>query len=103
MHTLPKKIIDEDFAFYKISFQWYPVIGVFAMYIPAIIISHLTGGQDFTKFNIKLLSPPIRKFVPKKYHHTELNTMENKNVDDSVLQTTKWIFQKDNSEEIEKQ
>lgn len=47
----------------------------------------MTGGQDFKQFHIKLLSHPIRKFenyIPKKYHHLELNSMENKNVNDSV-------------------
>lgn len=37
------------------------------MCVPAIIISHLTGGQDLTKLNIQLLSPCAQKFVPKKY------------------------------------
>lgn len=63
---------EDGFALYKIAFQWYPLIGVISMWIPSIIISYLTGGQDFTNFNIQLLSPCVQKLVPKKYRHTEL-------------------------------
>lgn len=50
-------------------------------WIPAVIVSHLTGGQDLSKFNIKLLSPFIQKMLPMKYHHTELITIEKKITD----------------------
>lgn len=64
--------MNDDFTFYKISFQWYSTIGVLCMWIPAIIISHLTGGQNFENFNVQLLSPVVRGLVPKKYRLTEL-------------------------------
>ncbi|XP_055297867.1 sodium-coupled monocarboxylate transporter 2-like [Sitodiplosis mosellana] len=63
---------DEGFALHKIAFQWYPLIGVILMCVPAIIISHLTGGQDLTKLNVLLLSPCAQKLVPKKYRHIQL-------------------------------
>lgn len=53
------------------------MIGVLATWIPAIIVSHLTGGTDFSKFNIQLLSPVIRKWMPKKYIHTEMKIPKN--------------------------
>lgn len=68
--------MSDDFAFYKISFQWYSTIGVLCMWIPAIIVSHLTGGQNFENFNIQLLSPVVRGLVPKKYRLTELKQRE---------------------------
>lgn len=74
----PKLEPDDGFAFYKISFQWYCVIGAIMFWIPAVIISHLTGGQDLSKFNIKLLSPFIQQLMSKKYRHTELSQIENK-------------------------
>lgn len=67
----------DSFAFYKISFQWYSVIGVVATWIPAIIISHLTGGTDAKEFNVQLLSPVIRKWMPQKYQHTKLELIKN--------------------------
>lgn len=51
-------------------------------WIPAVIVSHLTGGQDLSKFNIKLLSPFIQRMLPMKYHHTELKTIEKKKISD---------------------
>lgn len=74
--------INDEFAFYKISFQWYAVIGVITMWIPSIIISHLTGGQDFDGFNVRLLSPLVRHLVPKKYRHTEMRNITNVKIAD---------------------
>lgn len=65
---------DDGFAFHKISFQWYSTIGVFLTWIPALIVSHLTGGQNLDQFNIRLLAPCIQKLLPIKYHHVELVT-----------------------------
>lgn len=67
---------ENDFAFYKIAFQWYALLGVIAMWLPAILISFLTGGQDFTNFNVQLLSPCVQKLLPKKYRHTELKVIQ---------------------------
>lgn len=71
------------------------------MIIPSIIFSHLTGGQDFANFDAQLLSPCIRKLVPKKYQHTELKTLQKENAESPTLKTTKWIFQKEDREECE--
>lgn len=76
--------MNEDFAFYKISFQWYAIIGVITMWIPSIIISHLTGGQDFNEFNVQLLSPAVRHLVPKKCRHTEMKNLKNIRSDNNV-------------------
>lgn len=96
---------DDGFAFYKIAFQWYPFIGVITMWIPSIIISYLTGGQDFSNFNIQLLSPCAQKWMPKKYRHTELKLIKNLNNSDdinrknSLLETTKWVTPDDKSKQ----
>lgn len=68
----------DEFAFHKISFQWYSTIGVFLTWIPAVIVSHLTGGQDLNKFNIRLLSPCIQKLLPVKYRHIKIMTTDTK-------------------------
>lgn len=46
------------------------------MWIPAIIVSHLTGGQDLNKLNIKLLSPFIQKMLPQKYRPIEMRLID---------------------------
>lgn len=76
MTTLSNIKPDDEFAFYKISFQWYPLIGTILFWIPAVIVSHLTGGQDMSKFNIKLLSPFVQRMLPIKYRPTELTLIE---------------------------
>lgn len=99
----PVHEIDDSFAFYKIAFQWYPLIGVIAMWVPAIIISFLTGGQDFTDFNIQLLSPCVQNLVPRKYRHTELKAIRSliKSVsqrgedEKDPIETATWISKND--------
>lgn len=75
---------NDSFAFYKISFLWYSVIGVITTWIPAIIISHLTGGQNFNGFNVQLLSPIVRHLVPIKYRHIELKTVKNVKMEENA-------------------
>lgn len=70
--------LNNDFAFYKIAFQWYPALGVLSMWIPAMIISYLTGGQNFDHFNVELLAPCVQGWVPRKYRHTEMKLMNKK-------------------------
>lgn len=98
--------LDGDFAFYKIAFQWYTTIGVLSMWIPSIIISHLTGGTDFKTFNFKLLSPCIEALMPQKYRHTEMklisnlqsqNKNDNQNANKMDSETVGWIFRNDDN------
>lgn len=103
--------LDGDFAFYKIAFQWYTAIGVLSMWIPAIIISHLTGGTDFKTFNFKLLSPCVEALMPKKYRHTEMklisnfvvqsqNQNDNRNENKMDSEAAGWIFRNDDNTEV---
>lgn len=102
---------DNGFALYKIAFQWYSTIGVIAMWIPAIIVSHLTGGTDFKTFNFKLLSPCIEALMPRKYRHTEMklissvgqqsqNKSDNQIENKTATETVGWIFRNDDNIEI---
>lgn len=97
-------IYDDGFAFYKISFQWYPLLGVISMWIPSIIISYLTGGQDFTNFNVQLLSPCVRNWIPIKYRHSELKlikthneSVNDENEDRFTTEMSEWISKKEKS------
>lgn len=101
---------DDSFGFYKIAFQWYSTIGVITMWIPAIIVSHLTGGTDFKTFNFKLLSPCIEALMPRKYRHIEMklissvvqsqNKSDNQNENKIASETVGWIFRNDDNIEI---
>lgn len=95
---VPEIEADDGFAFYKISFQWYSTIGAIMFWIPAIIVSHATGGQDLSKFNMKLLSPFIRRMLPRKYHHTELKPLDKKMSNDK--ETNETIFRHELTELI---
>lgn len=64
--------IDDEIAIYKISFAWYTLHGFLSMWILAIIVSYFTGGSDLDKFDIKLVSPIIHKWLSEKYHPVEL-------------------------------
>lgn len=48
------------------------------MWIPAMIISYLPGGQNFDYFNVQLLAPCLQSWVPRKYRHSEMKWL-NKN------------------------
>lgn len=113
--TAPPKLtgngpLDGGFAFYKIAFQWFTTLGVLAMWIPSIIVSHLTGGTDFKTFNFKLLSPCIEALMPKKYRHTEMklirnlvvqsqNQSDNSNGNKRDSEAVGWIFRNDDNTE----
>lgn len=57
--------------------MWYGPMGALITWISAIVVSALTGGQDFNNFNITLLAPCIQSLVPRKYRHIELETLNN--------------------------
>lgn len=86
--------IDDGFAFYKIAFQWYPAIGLVLAWIPAMIVSYFTGGQNFDGFNVQLLAPCVQCWVPRKYRHTELKFMNKTNGYDeksTKIVTNEWV------------
>lgn len=67
---------DEEFAIHDISFHWYTLIGVCCVWVPGVIISHLTGGRrDLSNFNFQLISPWMHRWIPKKYLHTKLKVI----------------------------
>lgn len=77
--------VDDGFAFYKISFQWYSAIGVLITWITAIIVSYFTGGPDMSKFNIKLFPPFIQKMLPERYHLIELENADKKIFHENII------------------
>lgn len=80
---------DDGFAFYKISFQWYSVIGAVLTWIPTIIVSYFTGGPDMTKFNIKLFAPFVQKMFLAKYRLDELKTVVEEDIHPDKLMDEK--------------
>lgn len=66
---------DEEFAIHDISSHWYTLIGVICVWVPGVSISYLTGGRDLSNFNFQLISPLMRRWIPKKYLHTKLKVI----------------------------
>lgn len=60
---------------HKISSNWFTLIGVIVMWIPAVVIAYFTGGRDLTNFNFRLVTPIARRMIPKKYLHTKLKVI----------------------------
>lgn len=88
------------FEFYKIAFLWYGPIGVLTMWTSAIIISHLTGGQDLTKFNLDLLAPCVQYMLPKKYKQLELQVLSkpvsaSDNKEKIKADESEWVLKND--------
>lgn len=80
-----------------VSDDWF-----FLVWIPAIVISYVTGGQDLAKLNIDLLSPCAQNFMPVKYRHIQLeqeNHLENKSEEENKSSfRTKWAFSEGNAD-----
>lgn len=66
---------NDGFALHKISANWYTLIGCFAVWIPGVIVSYLTGGKDFNDVNFQLMAPCVRRFIPIRYRHTKLKAI----------------------------
>lgn len=50
----------------------YGPLGTLLTWIFGISISYFTGGQNLNELNVNLLSPGIKKLLPKRYRHTQL-------------------------------
>lgn len=54
------------FPLYKISYLWYSVFGALCTFVLGVIISYFTGPTDLTKLDQMYISPPLRKYLPRK-------------------------------------
>lgn len=66
---------NDGFALHKISAHWYTLIGWFAVWIPGVVISYLTGGKDVNDVNFQLLAPCVRRIIPRRYRHAKLKVI----------------------------
>lgn len=62
----------DEFSIYKISFVWYSTVGTFLVFLVAIPVSYLTGSQDLSKMQAKLISPVVHWMLPKEVTNNEL-------------------------------
>lgn len=66
------------FSFYRISFQWYPFIGAFIVWVVGIPLSHIIGSsEDLNKLNPDLIAPQAKFLIPKRLLHIELPLSNN--------------------------
>jgi len=56
----------EVFALYRMSYLWYTLLGATVSMTVALIASFLTNPVDPASLDPVLLSPVIRRFLPKK-------------------------------------
>lgn len=64
--------------FYKISYLYYGLLGFIVAMIVACIVSIITGVQDPSELDPKLIIPQLRSFVSKKKKpkpHVQLYSM----------------------------
>ena len=54
------------FLLYRLSYLWYTLLGAIVSMIVALIASFFTNPTDPASLDPELLSPVIRRFLPKK-------------------------------------
>lgn len=57
---------DDIFFLYKLSFMYLSAFGTIVAVGVGMIVSLLTGSQDLSLLDPRLISPPLRRFLPKK-------------------------------------
>lgn len=69
---------NRPFSIYEISFYWYKLIGVILVWVTAIPLSYVWKRDDDEKYDPKLYSPIISRFLvhrtPKRMEHLPLKT-----------------------------
>ncbi|XP_067005525.2 sodium-coupled monocarboxylate transporter 1 [Anabrus simplex] len=74
---------DSDvFYLYRLSYQWYTLLGCTVTMLVSLVVSFLTGANDARSIDHRLLSPVIRWFLPsqkpdKGYESVELHVIAN--------------------------
>lgn len=63
---------DDSFAFYKISFAWFAVLGALIIWIVGTIVSFLTGATDLRSIQPVLISPVAHFLLPKEVFSTPI-------------------------------
>ncbi|XP_067006335.2 sodium-coupled monocarboxylate transporter 1 [Anabrus simplex] len=87
------------FILYRISYMWYVPLGCFVSVVVGLIVSFLTGATKLDTVNHALISPLIRRFLPKQkieiskhetvpltdYKHMELAFQKDTGCEDSEV------------------
>lgn len=66
MNSTLKPHEDEVFPLYRMSYLWYTLLGAIVSMTVALIVSFFTNPVDPASLDPMLLSPVIRRFLPKK-------------------------------------
>ncbi|XP_069699563.1 sodium-coupled monocarboxylate transporter 1-like [Periplaneta americana] len=69
---------EEPFILYRISFLYYPTMGLIIMFVVGMIVSHFTEPPNIEQMNPKLFTPIIRKRVLEKRRELEMKIIEEK-------------------------
>lgn len=65
-HFRPVAVEDDVFIMFKLSYMLYKAFGIVFSLIVGIIVCYLTGPTDPATLDPRLISPPMRIFLPAK-------------------------------------
>ncbi|XP_058447704.1 sodium-coupled monocarboxylate transporter 2 [Malaya genurostris] len=82
---------DPGFSIYTISFVWYSTVGTILVFLIGIPVSYMTGSQDLSKLQSKLISPVAHWLLPGDMVNSEL-TLKTDDEKQEVTQIKEWIF-----------
>ncbi|GAB0088916.1 sodium-coupled monocarboxylate transporter 2 [Sergentomyia squamirostris] len=102
--TTPVTPVDDDdgFEIYKISFAWFSIFGLLAVFIVGIPISMFTGSNDIYKTGKRLISPVAHWMLPDEIRNKDstltVDVVTDKTRDNQVKETT-WVWETTDKEE----
>uniref|UniRef100_A0A336LPX0 CSON011097 protein n=1 Tax=Culicoides sonorensis TaxID=179676 RepID=A0A336LPX0_CULSO len=91
MEPIPPPI---EFSLHTISFPWFALIGGAIVWIVAIPVSALTGGNNISTLDHTLLAPAIRRFFKTVDFEKgqEMEIVEKKNLNDGATTLSEQVY-----------
>ncbi|XP_067005526.2 sodium-coupled monocarboxylate transporter 1 [Anabrus simplex] len=69
--TIAQALPESDvFVLFRLSYLWYACLGCSVTLLVALVVSFMTGANDISTMDYRLLSPVIRRFLPQQKQQT---------------------------------
>ncbi|XP_067005476.2 sodium-coupled monocarboxylate transporter 1 [Anabrus simplex] len=69
--TIAQALPESDvFVLFRLSYLWYACLGCSVTLVVALVVSFITGANDISTMDYRLLSPVIRRFLPEQKQQT---------------------------------